>query len=155
MRDDNTSTGGQWDNPMGKGNQDNTGSMGGNTHSPQNLGQSGNEYGSQPATGPGGTDVQSARYLSSGPLKTSPSTEYGGPPTGQTAGYVDPRLAGAGGRQTDDDDEYRAAVGPGVGHTGKPSMTNRVKGAAEKMAGKITGDPVKEARGREREEGNF
>lgn len=156
IRDDNNSTGGQWDDSMGQGNQgkwehkeDTTGGTGGNTYSPQNLGY---EYGSntsQAATGPGGMEVQSDRYPSSG--------QHSGPgmaTTGQTAGYVDPRLAGGVGRQTDDDDEYRAAVGAG-GQTGKPSMTSRVKGAAEKMAGKITGDPVKEARGREREEGTF
>jgi hypothetical protein len=161
MRDDNTSTGGQWDNPMGQGNQgkwehregetsavggaptaaraitlpvlnsrpspglllimlvpDTTGGVGGNTYTPQNLGQSGYEQGSntsQAATGPGGMDVQSDRYPSMA--------------TGQTAGFVDPRLAG--GRQTEDDDEYRAAVGAGGGgNTGKPSMTSRVMGTS-------------------------
>jgi hypothetical protein len=92
--------------------------MGANTYSPQNLGQSGYEYStSQDATGPGGIAVQSERYPSTG--------QQGGPGMatigGQTAGYVD--------RQPEDD-EYRAAVGAGGGHTGKPSMTSRVKGTS-------------------------
>jgi len=158
MRDDNVSTGGQWDDPMSKGSQgkwehkqDDTGGLAGDTYASQNLAQS--DYGSntvgggQTGTGPGGIDVQSAM-----------SGQYGSGPdryTGQTAAYADPRIAGGGGRQPDDDDEYGAAVGTGGGPMGKPSMTTRVKGAAEKLAGKITGDPVKQARGREREEGTF
>jgi len=162
MRDDNTNTGDQFDNPMSKGSQgkwehreDNTFGTGGDTYSPQNLGRSGydgsNTDGGQ--TGPGGIDYQSGQHATSG--------QYGGPDrvttTGsQTAGHVDPRIAGGGvGREPEYDDEYGAAAGAGGGPTGKPSMTSRVKGAAEKMAGKVTGDPVKQARGREREEGTF
>jgi hypothetical protein len=98
--------------------------MGGDTS--QNLGQSGYEYGSnrdtvggggQTGTGPG--DL----YASSG--------EYSGPDTtgSQTAGYVDPRIAGGvpvSRQQPDDNDEYGAGGGP----TGKPSMTSRVKGTS-------------------------
>ncbi|KAH8977322.1 hypothetical protein EDB83DRAFT_1596615 [Lactarius deliciosus] len=158
MRDDNAGSGGQWDNPMSKDNQDTTSGRGGDTYSQQQLGQSGYEYGSnvgggQTGTGPGGTDTQSDRYETSG--------QYGGSEratTGQTAGYTDParNVAGAGGgRRPDDDDEYGAAVGPGGGPTGKPSMTSKAMGAAEQMTGKIMGDQGKQARGREREEGNF
>ncbi|KAH9056535.1 hypothetical protein EDB87DRAFT_1579358 [Lactarius vividus] len=168
MRDDNTSTGGQWDNPMSKGSQgkwelgrhfgaDTAGGRGGDTYGQQHLGQSGYEYGSsvgggQTGTGTGGTDTQSdSRYTTSG--------QYGGSErarTGQTAGYTDParNVAGAGtggGRRPDDDDEYGAAVGPGGGSTGKPSMASRAMGAAEQMTGKIMGDQGKQSRGRERE----
>ncbi|KAH8981127.1 hypothetical protein EDB86DRAFT_2977490 [Lactarius hatsudake] len=158
MRDDNTGTGGQWDNPMSKGSQDTTSGRGEDTYSQQQLGQSGYEYGSnvgggQTGTGLGGTDTQSDRYETSG--------QYGGSEratAGQTAGYTDParNVAGAGGgRRPDDDDEYGAAVGPGGGPTGKPSMASKAMGAAEQMTGKIMGDQGKQARGREREEGNF
>ncbi|KAF8266408.1 hypothetical protein EI94DRAFT_192962 [Lactarius quietus] len=158
MRDDNTSTGGQWDEPMSKGNQgkweqrgDNTGGRGGDTQ--QYSGQGGTDLGSntfggagQTGTGLGGTDT---------------SGQYGDQDrftTGQTAGYQDPSsttIPGAGsGRQTEDDDNYGAAVGAGGGPTGKPSMTSRVKGAAEQMSDKIMGDSGKQTRGRERE-GNY
>jgi len=156
LRDDKNNIGEQWDNFKGsqgkwEHRKDNTAGMGGDTYTSQNLGQSGYEYGSnrdtvggggQTGTGPG--DL----YGSSG--------EYGGPDTtgGQTAGYVDPRIAGGVRQQPDVDDEY-ATVDAGGGPTGKPSMTSRVMGAAEKIAGKITGDPDKQARGREREEGTF
>ncbi|KAH9036981.1 hypothetical protein EDB85DRAFT_2288070 [Lactarius pseudohatsudake] len=195
MRDDNTGTGGQWDNPMSKGSQgkwelgrhfggpstaaartitgprlsgqrspvplltilsiDTTSGRGEDTYGQQQLGQSGYEYGSnvgggQTGTGLGGTDTQSdQRYETSG--------QYGGSEratTGQTAGYTDParNVAGAGGgRRPDDDDEYGAAVGPGGGPTGKPSMASKAMGAAEQMTGKIMGDQGKQARGRERE----
>lgn len=174
VRDDNTSTEGQWDNPMSTGGQgkweqreDNTGGRGGDTYA---SGRSGHEYGSnrdtiggggqtQAGLGLGGTDTQSDRYTTSG--------QYGGSEratTGQTAesDYVNPSsriLAGrgsglGGGRRSEDDDEYGAAIGPG-GPTGKPSMTSRAKGAAEELKGKIMGDQGKQGRGREREEGNF
>ena len=114
---------------------------------------------------PGGFDTQSDRY--------NTSDQYGGPDsyaTNQTAGYADPTRNVTGrGRRPEDDDEYGTGGG---GSTGKPSMTNRVLGtslpldsvvlcvhvggggtlgAAEKMTGKIMGDPGKQARGRERE----
>jgi len=107
---------------------DNTGGQGGDTYTPQYLGQSGyDEYGTNSVgagTGPaaGGVDIQSDRYATSG--------QYGGP-TSQTTGYADPtrNVAGRGGRRPDDDGDYGAAVGPGGGDgpTGKPSMTSRVK----------------------------
>ena len=107
---------------------DNTAGMGGDTS--QNLGQSGYEYGSnrdtvsgvgQPGTAPGDLNASSG--------------EYGGPDTtgSQTAGYVDPRMAGrvpVSRQQPNDDDEYGAAVGAGGGTTDKPSMTSRVKGTS-------------------------
>ncbi|KAI9437414.1 hypothetical protein BJY52DRAFT_1230072 [Lactarius psammicola] len=154
MRNDNTSTGGQWDNPMSKGSQgkwehreDNTGGQGGDTYTPQYLGQSSyDEYGTNTVgagTGPGGVNTQSDRYAASG--------QYSGA-TSQTAGYADPTRNVAGGdRRPEDDEDNGGAVGAGGAPTGKPSMTSRVKGAAEKMAGKIMGDPGKQARGRERE----
>ena len=92
---------------------DNTGFTGGDTYTSQQLGQSG-EYESNIAAGgqtgagpPGGVDIQSDRY-----------TTPGGPDratTGQT--YADPRMAGAGGKQPDD--EYSDEL------TGKPPMTSR------------------------------
>lgn len=128
---------------------DSTGGPGGDTYSPQHLGQSGGQTG----TGPVGVDIPTDRYPTSG--------QYGGQErvtTSQTAGYADPTrdIAGGGGRRSeDDDDEYGAAVGPGGGPKGKPSMTSKVKGATEKMTSKIMGDPGKQARGREREEGTI
>ncbi|KAH8981892.1 hypothetical protein EDB92DRAFT_145052 [Lactarius akahatsu] len=62
---------------------------------------------------------------------------------------------GGGGRRPEDDDDYSTGVGNTASGVGKPSMTSRVKGAAEKMTGKIMGDPGKQARGQEREEGTF
>ncbi|KAI9434822.1 hypothetical protein H4582DRAFT_1974973 [Lactarius indigo] len=154
MRDDNTGTGGQWDDPMSKSGQDTTSGRGGDTYGQQNLGQSGYEYGSnigsgQTGTGLGSTDTQSDRYATSGQYGSSERAT-----TGQTGGYTDParNVAGAGGgRRPDDDDEYGASVGPGGGPTGKPSMASRAMGAAEQMTGKIMGDQGKQARGRERE----
>jgi len=125
---------------------DDTGGQGGDTYTGQSDNGYGNEYGTNTfeGTGPGGVDIQPDRYTTSG---------YGGPEsvTTQTAGYADPI---SGGRRPEDD-EYGAAVGGGGGGTGKPSMKSRVMGAAEKMTGKIRGDPDKQARGREREEGTF
>ncbi|KAI9450447.1 hypothetical protein BJY52DRAFT_1302903 [Lactarius psammicola] len=197
MRNDNTSTGGQWDNPVSKGSQgkwehregelfsqscgwvavhrcahyfsprlngrcslglllitsslDNTGGQGGDTYTPQYLGQSSyDEYGTNTVgagTGPGGVNTQSDRYAASGQYSDA---------TSQTAGYADPTRNVAGGdRRPEDDEDNGGAVGAGGAPTGKPSMTSRVKGAAEKMAGKIMGDPGKQARGREREEGTL
>jgi hypothetical protein len=165
MRDDNSGTGGQWDDPMSKSGQgqgqgqwdqggDNTG--GGDTYGQQRAPQSafGTDVGGGQTgtTGYGGPDTQSDQS----------SGQYGGQERfqtsqSQTAGYADPNrnVAGAGtGRQADDDDDYGSS-GPGAQPSGggKPSMTSRVKGAAEQMAGKVTGD--KQGRGREREEGNF
>ncbi|KAH8980407.1 hypothetical protein EDB92DRAFT_1900800 [Lactarius akahatsu] len=129
--------GGQWDNPMSKGSQDTTSSRGEDTYSQQQLGQSGYEYGSnvgggQTGTGTGSTDTQSDQYETSG--------QYGGSEratTGQTAGYTDParNVAGAGGgRRPDDDDEYGAAVGPGGGPTGKPSMASKAMGTSSVLS---------------------
>jgi len=164
LRDDDNNTGGQWDDPS---SQDKTGGIGGDSYAPQYVGQSGgDEYGSnnvgggggggggQTGTGPGsGVDIQSDRYTTPG--------QYGGPDratTGQNVGYTDPRtdprIAGGGGRQPEDD-EYGDTAGARDYSTGKPSVTSRVKGAADKLAGKLTGDPGKQARGREREEGIF
>ncbi|KAF8262572.1 hypothetical protein EI94DRAFT_1808565 [Lactarius quietus] len=153
MRDENINTVGPWDvTPFGwrppriitfprpNGQRllliilslDDTGGTGGDAYTSQSLGQS--DYGpantvgggGQTGTGPGGINVQSA-----------------------TSGQYD--LLG----QAEDDDEYDAAVGTGTGGipTGKPSMTSRVKDDA--MTGKMTADPVKQSRGREREEGTF
>jgi len=132
MRDDNYSTGGQSDS------QDNTGGQGGDTYTPQQPDQSGYDDttfgGRQAGTG---IDNQPDRYTTSG--------QYGGPEsvtTGQPPGYADPtRNTGGGGLPEDneDNDEYGTTVGAGGGPTGKPSMTSRVKGAAEKMTDKIMG----------------
>lgn len=154
MHDDDTGTGGQFDNPISKGSQgkwehreDNTGGQGGDTFTPQRLGQSGYDENTA-GTGPGGIDTQSDRHATSG--------QYGGP-TSQTAGYADPNrnITGGGGRRPEDDDDYGTGVGNTASGVGKPSITSRVKGAAEKMTGKITGDPGKQGRGQEREEGIF
>ncbi|KAH8995587.1 hypothetical protein EDB86DRAFT_2922339 [Lactarius hatsudake] len=120
--DDDTGTGGQFDNPISKGSQDNTGGQGGDTFTPQRLGQSGyDEYGTNTAgTGPGGIDTQSDRYATSG--------QYGGQ-TSQTAGYADPNrnITGGGGRRPEDDDDYSTGVGNAASGVGKPSITSRVK----------------------------
>ncbi|KAI0286402.1 hypothetical protein BC826DRAFT_1048842 [Russula brevipes] len=62
-------------------------------------------------------------------------------------------------------DEYGGRSDPSAGATfrdddpagtgGKASMTSKVKGTAEKMAGKVTGDQGKQARGQERQEGLY
>ena len=113
---------------------DNTFGTGGDTYNPQNLGQSGYDGsntvggGGQTGAGPVGIDYQSGQQATSG--------QYGGPDrvttTGsQSAGYVDPRIAGGGvGREPEYDDEYGAASGAGNAPTGKPSMTSRVKGTS-------------------------
>ncbi|KAH9054077.1 hypothetical protein EDB83DRAFT_1162488 [Lactarius deliciosus] len=106
---------------------DNTGGQGGDTFTPQRLGQSGyDEYGTNTAaagTGPGGIDTQSDRYATSG--------QYGGP-TSQTAGYADSNrnITGGGGRHPEDDDDYVTGVGNTASGVGKPSITSRVKGAS-------------------------
>jgi len=152
MRDDDTSTGQQWDDPS-QGQRDNTGGRGGDAYTQQ---QSGDEYGTtgstfggggQTGTGLGGTDT-SGQYRDSDRFAS-----------GQNTGYADPgsrTIPGAGsGRQNEDDDDYGSSVGSGGGATGKPSMTSKVKGAAEQMSDKIMGDSGKQGRGREREEDNF
>jgi len=66
----------------------------------------------------------------------------------QTSGSADPTIGRTGIAERDDD-----LVGTGTG--GKPSATSKVMGTAEKLAGKITGDPGKQARGEERKEGMY
>ncbi|KAI9447412.1 hypothetical protein H4582DRAFT_2051173 [Lactarius indigo] len=133
MCDNNTGTGGQWDDPMSKSSQDTTSGRGRDTYGQQNLGQSSYNYGSnirssQTGTGLGSTDTQLDQYVTLG--------QYGSlerATTGQTSGYMDLArnvAAVGGGRRPNNDDEYGASVGPGGGPMGKPSMASRVMGQA-------------------------
>ncbi|KAI0249038.1 hypothetical protein BJV78DRAFT_1156078 [Lactifluus subvellereus] len=102
-------------------------------------------------TGPTGIGTQSDRFDTSG--------QYGGPErlaTDQSTGRAEA------GRGAQDDDVYPSS---GPGGAGKPSMTRVMAvllaqadvkgvgalGTSEKLAGKITRDPGKQARGRDRE----
>ncbi|KAI0000281.1 hypothetical protein BJV77DRAFT_380787 [Russula vinacea] len=60
--------------------------------------------------------------------------------SGQTRDFTDPTTGRTWQGDRDDD----------TGGGGRPSVTGKVMGTAEKMAGKVTGDPGKQARGQER-----
>ncbi|KAI0269987.1 hypothetical protein BC834DRAFT_967698 [Gloeopeniophorella convolvens] len=163
-RNDGGGNPGQWDNSLsGQGkwehrdDTDNTrgSNLGGNDLGGDNFTQQSrtnqgfDEYGSdttglggqQRTGGPGATGIQSDRYDTSG--------QYGGPEriaSDQTAGRADPDFGG--------DNNPNAGSGT-ASSGGKPSMTSKVMGVAEKMAGKMSGNTEKQARGQDRQEGNF
>jgi len=142
-RDDTGVPGGQRTNPAS--------SQGQGEERPDNTEWSGDQYAQQ------GRDQRPDDWGQgrAGAGRTSdPSTtsaQYGGSERtarGQTGGYSDP-ATGGNWQEGRDDDETAGTGG------GKPTVTSKVKGTTEKMAGKVTGDPGRQARGEERKEGLY
>jgi len=150
QRDDTGAISGQWSNPasgQGQGEErlDNTES--GDQYAQQTrYGQAGGTTGRQRSDDWGQGRAGAGTTLD----PSSTSAQYGGSEStarGQTGEYRDPTTGGNWQGERDDDETGTAG--------GRPTVTSKVKGTAEKMVGKVTGDPGRQARGEERKEGSY
>ncbi|KAF9465250.1 hypothetical protein BDZ94DRAFT_1254064 [Collybia nuda] len=142
------------DTAAGYGSSDKTG-LGGAGATGQYGSETGGGYGSGTSGGYDNKDRET--YGSSGTRSTgaggdsygsSGTDNFGSTNTGAGAG-------GYGGTTGSGGDTYGSGTGTGAGQNAKPSMTDKIRGGAEKVAGKMTKNPDLVEKGQDRQTGEF
>ncbi|KAH9964756.1 hypothetical protein BJV74DRAFT_870252 [Russula compacta] len=151
----------QWDNPTSI-EQDKWEDRGGDTDR-----SGGDPYGKQERYGQRGYDEQGTELGAGGQQRSDYVATQRRTGAGTTSGLYDDTSGQYGGGDRERFDQTSGLAGPTTGSawqgdrddgtTGSrgPSFATKLKGTAEKIAGKVTGDPSKQARGQERQEGTY